>query len=72
MQHALIDAYVDTLWALVIFDLQWVGDLIDSRVIGETQLNWLAVAMMIMLLFIVGLIVLCLFPPLMRALLRVA
>ncbi|MDE2746334.1 MAG: FtsX-like permease family protein [Chloroflexota bacterium] len=71
-QRALIDAAVAALGALLIFELQWAGDPIDSPLVGETRLDWLAVATPTVLLFVVGLIVLRLFPPLMRALARFA
>ena len=69
-QRALIDAAVAALGALLIFELQWAGDPIDSPLVGETRLDWLAVATPTVLLFVVGLIVLRLFPPTMRALAR--
>jgi len=71
-QRALIDAAVAALGALLIFELQWAGDPIDSPLVGETRLDWLAVATPTVLLFVVGLIVLRLFPPAMRALARAA
>ncbi len=71
-QRALIDAAVAALGALLIFELQWAGDPIDSPLVGETRLDWLAVATPTVLLFVVGLIVLRLFPPAMRALARLA
>lgn len=71
-QRALIDASVAALGALLIFELQWAGDPIDSPLVGETRLDWLAVATPTVLLFVVGLIVLRLFPPLMRVLARFA
>ncbi len=71
-QRALIDAAVAALGALLIFELQWAGDPIDSPLVGETRLDWLAVATPTVLLFVVGLIVLRLFPPAMRLLARVA
>ena len=70
-QRALIDAAVAGLGALLIFELQWAGDPIDSPLVGETRLDWLAVATPTVLLFVVGLIVLRLFPPAMRLLARV-
>jgi hypothetical protein len=70
-QRALIDAAVAALGALLIFELQWAGDPIDSPLVGETRLDWLAVATPTVLLFVVGLIVLRLFPPAMRVLARV-
>ena len=69
-QRALIDAAVAALGALLIFELQWAGDPIDSPLVGETRLDWLAVATPTVLLFVVGLIVLRLFPPTMRTLAR--
>ena len=69
-QRALIDAAVAALGALLIFELQWAGEPIDSPLVGETRLDWLAVATPTVLLFVVGLIVLRLFPPTMRALAR--
>ncbi|MCY4617480.1 MAG: FtsX-like permease family protein [Chloroflexi bacterium] len=71
-QRALIDAAVAALGALLIFELQWAGDPIDSPLVGETRLDWLAVATPTVLLFVVGLIVLRLFPPAMRGLARLA
>lgn len=71
-QRALIDAAVAALGALLIFELQWAGDPIDSPLVGETRLDWLAVATPTVLLFVVGLIVLRLFPPAMRLLARIA
>lgn len=71
-QRALIDAAVAALGALLIFELQWAGDPIDSPLVGETRLDWLAVATPTVLLFVVGLIVLRLFPPAMRLLARAA
>ncbi len=71
-QRALIDAAVAALGALLIFELQWAGDPIDSPLVGETRLDWLAVATPTVLLFVVGLIVLRLFPPTMRLLARLA
>ena len=71
-QRALIDAAVAALGALLIFELQWAGDPIDSPLVGETRLDWLAVATPTVLLFVVGLIVLRLFPPMMRLLARLA
>lgn len=71
-QRALIDAAVAALGALLIFELQWAGDPIDSPLVGETRLDWLAVATPTVLLFVVGLIVLRLFPPAMRGLARAA
>ena len=71
-QRALIDAAVAALGALLIFELQWAGDPIDSPLVGETRLDWLAVATPTVLLFVVGLIVLRLFPAAMRGLARVA
>ena len=71
-QRALIDAAVAALGALLIFQLQWAGEPIDSPLVGETRLDWLAVATPTVLLFVVGLIVLRLFPPAMRALARAA
>ena len=69
-QRALIDAAVAALGALLIFELQWAGDPIDSPLVGETRLDWLAVATPTVLLFVVGLVVLRLFPPTMRLLTR--
>lgn len=69
-QRALIDAAVAALGALLIFELQWAGDPIDSPLVGETRLDWLAVATPTVLLFVVGLVVLRLFPPAMRTLAR--
>ena len=71
-QRALIDAAVAALGALLIFELQWAGDPIDSPLVGETRLDWLAVATPTVLLFVVGLVVLRLFPPAMRGLARLA
>ena len=71
-QRALIDAAVVALGALLIFELQWAGDPIDSPLVGETRLDWLAVATPTVLLFVVGLAVLRLFPTAMRGLARVA
>ncbi len=71
-QRALIDAAVAALGALLIFELQWAGDPISSPLVGETRLDLLAVATPTVLLFVVGLIVLRLFPPAMRALARFA
>ena len=71
-QRALIDVAVVALGALLIFELQWAGDPIDSPLVGETRLDWLSVATPTVLLFVVGLIVLRLFPLLMRALARAA
>ncbi len=71
-QRALIDAAVAALGALLIFELQWAGDPISSPLVGETRLDLLAVATPTVLLFVVGLIVLRLFPPAMRALARLA
>ncbi len=71
-QRALIDAAIAALGALLIFELQWAGDPIDSPLVGETRLDWLAVATPTVLLFVVGLIVLRLFPPAMRGLARLA
>ena len=71
-QRALIDAAVAALGALLIFELQWAGDPIASPLVGETRLDLLAVATPTVLLFVVGLIVLRLFPPAMRALARLA
>ncbi len=71
-QRALIDAAVAALGALLIFELQWAGDPIDSPLVGETRLDWLAVATPTVLLFVVGLVVLRLFPPAMRTLARAA
>ena len=71
-QRALIDAAVAALGALLIFELQWAGEPIDSPLVGETRLDWLAVATPTVLLFVVGLIVLRLFPPAMRLLARIA
>lgn len=71
-QRALIDAAVAALGTLLIFELQWAGDPIDSPLVGETRLDWLAVATPTVLLFVVGLIVLRLFPPAMRLLARLA
>ena len=71
-QRALIDAAVAALGALLIFELQWAGDPIETPLVGETRFDWLAVATPTVLLFVVGLIVLRLFPPLMRMLARFA
>ena len=71
-QRALIDAAVAALGALLIFELQWAGDPIASPLVGEARLDLLAVATPTVLLFVVGLIVLRLFPPAMRALARLA
>ena len=71
-QRALIDAAVAALGALLIFELQWAGDPISSPLVGEARLDLLAVATPTVLLFVVGLIVLRLFPPAMRALARLA
>ena len=71
-QRALIDAAIAALGALLIFELQWAGDPIDSPLVGETRLDWLAVATPTVLLFVVGLVLLRLFPPAMRALGRLA
>ena len=71
-QRALIDAAIAALGALLIFELQWSGQPIDSPLVGETRLDWLAVATPTVLLFVVGLAVLRLFPTAMRALARVA
>ncbi len=71
-QRALIDAAVVALGALLIFELQWAGDPIDSPLVGETRLDWLAVATPTVLLFVVGLAVLRLFPTAMRGLARAA
>ena len=71
-QRALIDAAVIALGALLIFELQWAGDPIDSPLVGETRLDWLAVATPTVLLFVVGLAVLRLFPTAMRGLARAA
>ena len=69
-QRALIDAAVAALGALLIFELQWAGDPLDTPLVGEARLDWLAVATPTVLLFVVGLIVLRLFPPAMRGLAR--
>ncbi len=69
-QRALIDAAVAALGALLIFELQWAGDPLDTPLVGEARLDWLAVATPTVLLFVVGLIVLRLFPPTMRTLAR--
>ena len=71
-QRALIDAAVAALGALLIFELQWAGDPIDSPLVGDARIDLLAVATPTVLLFVVGLIVLRLFPPAMRALARLA
>ena len=71
-QRALIDAAIVALGALLIFELQWSGEPIDSPLVGETRLDWLAVATPTVLLFVVGLAVLRLFPAAMRALARIA
>ncbi len=71
-QRALIDAAIAALGALLIFELQWAGEPIDSPLVGETRLDWLAVATPTVLLFVVGLVVLRLFPPAMRLLARAA
>ena len=71
-QRALIDAAVAGLGALLIFELQWAGAPIDSPLVGETRLDWLAVATPTVLLFVVGLIVLRLFSPAMHSLARAA
>ncbi len=71
-QRALIDAAIAALGALLIFELQWSGEPIDSPLVGETRLDWLAVATPTVLLFVVGLAVLRLFPTAMRALARLA
>ncbi len=71
-QRALIDAAIVALGALLIFELQWAGEPIDSPLVGETRLDWLAVATPTVLLFVVGMVVLRLFPAAMRVLARAA
>ena len=51
---------------MLIFELQYGGEPVDSPLVGEARLDWLAVATPSVLMFVIGLAVLRLFPLLMR------
>lgn len=71
-QRALVDVAIVALGALLIFELQFSGGPVDTPLVGETRLEWLAVITPTVLMAVVGLAVLRLFPPIMRALARLA
>ena len=71
-QRALTDVAIVALGALLIFELQFAGGPVDTPLVGETRIEWLAVITPTVLMAVVGLAVLRLFPPIMRALGRLA
>ena len=71
-QRALTDVAIVALGALLIFELQFAGGPVDTPLVGETRIEWLAVITPTVLMAVVGLAVLRLFPPIMRALARLA
>ena len=71
-QRALVDVAIVALGALLIFELQFAGGPVDTPLVGETRIEWLAVITPTVLMAVVGLAVLRLFPPIMRALARLA
>ena len=71
-QRALVDVAIVALGALLIFELQFAGGPVDTPLVGETRIEWLAVITPTVLMAVVGLIVLRLFPALMRLAARLA
>lgn len=71
-QRVLIDVAIAALGALLIFELQFSGGPVDTPLVGETRLEWLAVITPTVLMAVVGLVVLRLFPVLMRLAARFA
>ena len=71
-QRALTDVAIVALGALLIFELQFAGGPVDTPLVGETRIEWLAVITPTVLMAVVGLAVLRLFPPIMRTLGRLA
>ena len=71
-QRALTDVAIVALGALLIFELQFAGGPVDTPLVGETRIEWLAVITPTVLMAVAGLAVLRLFPPIMRALARLA
>ena len=71
-QRVLVDVAIVALGALLIFELQFSGGPVDTPLVGETRLEWLAVVTPTVLMAVVGLAVLRLFPAMMRAAARLA
>ncbi len=71
-QRVLVDVAIVALGALLIFELQFSGGPIDTPLVGDTRLEWLAVVTPTVLMAVVGLAVLRLFPALMRIAARLA
>ena len=71
-QRALVDVAIVALGALLIFELQFAGGPVDTPLVGETRIEWLAVITPTVLMAVVGLVVLRLFPALMRLAARLA
>ena len=71
-QRALVDVAIVALGALLIFELQFAGGPVDTPLVGETRIEWLTVITPTVLMAVVGLIVLRLFPALMRLAARLA
>ena len=71
-QRVLVDVAIVALGALLIFELQFSGGPVDTPLVGDTRLEWLAVITPTVLMAVVGLAVLRLFPALMRIAARLA
>ena len=71
-QRVLVDVALVALGALLIFELQFSGGPVDTPLVGDTRLEWLAVITPTVLMAVVGLAVLRLFPALMRIAARLA
>ena len=71
-QRVLVDVAIVALGALLIFELQFSGGPVDTPLVGDTRLEWLAVVTPTVLMAVVGLAVLRLFPALMRIAARLA
>ena len=71
-QRVLVDVAIVALGALLIFELQFSGGPVDTPLVGDTRLEWLAVVTPTVLMAVVGLIVLRLFPVIMRIAARAA
>ena len=71
-QRVLVDVALVALGALLIFELQFSGGPVDTPLVGDTRLEWLAVVTPTVLMAVVGLAVLRLFPALMRIAARLA
>ena len=71
-QRVLVDVAIVALGALLIFELQFSGGPVDTPLVGDTRIEWLAVITPTVLMAVVGLAVLRLFPALMRIAARLA